>query len=45
MKWAGNLPISMIPGTHYFSVDFANHDQTDLGTGLTNGAAMPCHLQ
>lgn len=45
MKWAGNLPTSMIPGTHYFSVDFANHDQTDLGTGLTNGAAMPCHLQ
>lgn len=45
LKWTGSLPVVMTPNRHYFSVDFANHDQMDLGTGFANNAAMPCHLQ
>lgn len=44
IKWVGNVPAAMTRGKAYFSVDFGNHDVLDLGTGLVNGAAMPCQL-
>ena len=41
----GTTASLVLKTTGTISVDFGNHDLKDLGTGLLNGAFMPCHLE
>lgn len=42
VKYVATLPIALNKDKNYFSVDFGNHNLNDLGTGLSNGASLPC---
>lgn len=40
----GSTPMIFSASLGKMAVDFGNHDQSDLGTGLTNGSPIPCQL-